>query len=111
MIIGVTVAMGQFGRHVLARLQAIAADYEIVALARATSTEPARSASRHGGPITRAALRAAGLPEPWVQMTVQPEALGLLFDDSHTLARLIGRPTTPLPSAVAEALRGRAVAT
>jgi hypothetical protein len=107
MIIGVTAAMGQFGRHVLARLQAIAADYEIVALARATSTEPAR----HGGPITRAALRAAGLPEPWVQMTVQPEALGLLFDDSHTLARLIGRPTTPLPSAVAEALRGRAATT
>lgn len=36
---------------------------------------------------------------------------GLLFDDSHSLARLIGRPTTPLRSAVAEALRGRAAAT
>jgi len=29
----------------------------------------------------------------------------------HVLARLIGRPTTPLRSAVAEALRGRAAAT
>jgi hypothetical protein len=48
-------------------------------------------------------------------MTMQPEAHGvadgLLFDDSHTLARLIGRPTAPLRSAVAEALRGRAAAT
>jgi hypothetical protein len=36
---------------------------------------------------------------------------GLLFDDSHILARLIGRPTAPLCSSVAEALRGRAAAT
>lgn len=48
-------------------------------------------------------------------MTVQPEAHAiadaLLFDDSHTPARLIGRLTTPLRSAVAETLRGRAAAT
>jgi hypothetical protein len=43
--------------------------------------------------------------------TAALRAAGLLFDDSHSLARPICRPTTPLRSAVAEALRGRAAAT
>lgn len=30
---------------------------------------------------------------------------GSLFDDSHTLSQLIGRPTTSLPDAVAAALQ------
>ncbi|MFL5620317.1 MAG: SDR family oxidoreductase [Gemmatimonadaceae bacterium] len=36
-------------------------------------------------------------------------AQGALFDDSRTLSRLIGRPTTPLSVAVAEMLRAHAV--
>ncbi|MDX9873770.1 MAG: hypothetical protein RBS88_02585 [Spongiibacteraceae bacterium] len=55
-----------------------------------------------------AALQQAGVPAPW------PEALpaldvevskGALFDDSRTLSRLIGHPTTPLTDSVADALR------
>ncbi|HEY8327566.1 MAG TPA: SDR family oxidoreductase [Rhodanobacter sp.] len=54
-----------------------------------------------------AALIAAGVPAPW------PEALpsfdveaakGALFDDSHTLSKLIGHPTTSLKDAVSAAL-------
>jgi len=30
---------------------------------------------------------------------------GILFDDSHQLSALIGRPTTPLSVAVADALQ------
>ena len=33
---------------------------------------------------------------------------GGLFDDSHQLSKLIGRPTTPLSVAAANALRGQA---
>lgn len=33
-------------------------------------------------------------------------AQGALLDDSHTLSRLIGRPTTPLAQAVAQMLQG-----
>lgn len=29
-----------------------------------------------------------------------------LFDDSHQLSRLTGKPTTPLPVSVAEVIRG-----
>ncbi len=35
-------------------------------------------------------------------------AQGALFDDSRTLSRLVGRPTTPLSTAVADALRQHA---
>ena len=36
-------------------------------------------------------------------------AQGALFDDSRTLSRLIGRPTTPLPVAVAELIEAHTV--
>lgn len=54
-------------------------------------------------------LEKAGIPEIWASMIVLPEtygiAEGLLFDDSHTLSKLIGRPTTTLKQAVADALK------
>jgi len=31
---------------------------------------------------------------------------GALFDDSHQLSQLIGRPTTPLAESVKQALKG-----
>lgn len=54
-----------------------------------------------------AALAGFGLPEgaakAFASYDVQASQ-GALFDDSRTLSRLIGRPTTPLSAAVAEAL-------
>jgi NAD(P)H dehydrogenase (quinone) len=50
---------------------------------------------------------AAGLPEPVAQLFAAVDtsiARGDLFDDSRTLSRLAGRPTTPLADAVAAAL-------
>jgi NAD(P)H dehydrogenase (quinone) len=57
----------------------------------------------------KAALVGAGLPEPVAAMLAQSDAAagqGALFDDSHDLGRLIGRPTTPLKDAIAAALAG-----
>lgn len=54
-----------------------------------------------------AALLAAGVPEPWPRVlpALDVEAgKGALFDDSRSLSRLIGRPTTSLADAVAAAL-------
>ncbi len=53
-------------------------------------------------------LEQVGLPAPVAQIFAESDACaaeGALFDDSKTLARLIGRPTTPLKDAVAAALR------
>jgi NAD(P)H dehydrogenase (quinone) len=57
----------------------------------------------------RAALIAAGLPEPFAALLANSDAgaaKGGLFDDSHTQSRLIGRPTTPLASVLAAVLEG-----
>ncbi|WP_333972367.1 SDR family oxidoreductase [Sphingobium aromaticiconvertens] len=57
----------------------------------------------------KAALVGAGLPEAVAAMLAQSDAAagqGALFDDSHDLGRLIGRPTTPLKDAIAAALKG-----
>ena len=55
-----------------------------------------------------AALASFGLPEvlakTFASYDVQASK-GALFDDSRTLSRLIGRPTTPLSASVAEALK------
>ncbi|PPT59142.1 SDR family oxidoreductase [Xanthomonas arboricola] len=54
-----------------------------------------------------AALVQIGLPAAFAQVLAQCSASsrgGSLFDDSHTLSQLIGRPTTPLRDAVAAAL-------
>ncbi|PTW60848.1 NAD(P)H dehydrogenase (quinone) [Breoghania corrubedonensis] len=56
----------------------------------------------------RAALVAAGLPAPVADMLADSDtgaANGGLFDDSHTLSKLIGRPTTPYAETIAAALK------
>lgn len=55
----------------------------------------------------RAALLAAGLPEAVATVLADSDAAaarGALFDDSGTLSRLIGRPTTPFAAVVADAI-------
>ncbi|TQU15051.1 SDR family NAD(P)-dependent oxidoreductase, partial [Xanthomonas perforans] len=57
-----------------------------------------------------AALVQIGLPAGFAQVLAQCSAAsrdGALFDESQTLGRLIGRPTTPLRDAVAAALAAR----
>ncbi|USQ96425.1 SDR family oxidoreductase [Caulobacter sp. RL271] len=54
-------------------------------------------------------LESFGLPAPFAAVLAQSDigaAQGGLFDDSRTLSGLIGRPTTPLATAVAAALAG-----
>lgn len=54
-----------------------------------------------------AALVSAGVPAPFAEILGDSDrgvAAGELFDDSHTLSNLIGRPTTPLAEAVKTAL-------
>lgn len=54
-----------------------------------------------------AALVQAGLPQPLAQMLAESDAAiasGALFDDSRSLGRLIGRPTTTLAQGIAAAL-------
>lgn len=56
----------------------------------------------------RAALLGAGLPEGLAALLANSDSAAAhdaLFDESHGLARLIGRPTTPLAESIAEALR------
>lgn len=54
-----------------------------------------------------AALKGVGLPDGLADMLADSDtgaAKGGLFDDSHTLSRLIGRPTTPLAESVKSVL-------
>jgi NAD(P)H dehydrogenase (quinone) len=54
-----------------------------------------------------AALLGAGLPEPIADLLAASDsgaAQGGLFDGSHQLSRLLGRPTTPLATLVKAAL-------
>lgn len=55
----------------------------------------------------RDALLQAGLPAPLAEVLADSDAgtaLGGLFDDSHQLSALIGRPTTPLAETIKAAL-------
>ncbi|MBS1230389.1 MAG: NmrA family protein [Proteobacteria bacterium] len=55
----------------------------------------------------KAALVGAGLPEPIADLLAASDvgaSQGGLFDDSHQLSQLIGRPTTPLATLVKAAL-------
>ncbi|GAB0113520.1 NmrA family NAD(P)-binding protein [Acidisoma sp. C75] len=57
----------------------------------------------------RSALVSIGLPEDLADLLADADAKaahGALFDDSNTLSRLIGRPTTPVAHTVREALKG-----
>lgn len=56
----------------------------------------------------KAALLGAGLPSELAELIATSDtaaADGALFDDSHTLSRLIGRKTTPFATTIAEALK------
>ncbi|MFT4277845.1 MAG: SDR family oxidoreductase [Rhodopseudomonas sp.] len=56
----------------------------------------------------QAALIAVGLPEPFAALLADSDAgaaKGALFDESHALSRLIGRPTTPIATTIAAALK------
>lgn len=58
------------------------------------------------------ALLGAGLPAPLANMLADSSAksaTGGLFDDSRTLSRLIGRPTTPVGFVIAAALKAHTV--
>ena len=53
------------------------------------------------------ALLGAGLPEPVATLLAESDvgaSKGGLFDDSHQLSQLIGRPTTPLSVSLKAAL-------
>jgi NAD(P)H dehydrogenase (quinone) len=55
-----------------------------------------------------AALKGAGLPDGLSEMLADSDAgaeKGGLFDDSHTLSKLIGRPTTPYADVIKAALQ------
>jgi len=57
----------------------------------------------------REILLQAGLPEPVAALLADSDvgaSKGALFDESHTLSRLIGRPTTPLAASIATVLAG-----
>jgi len=57
----------------------------------------------------KAVLLGVGLPEGLAHLLADSDtgaSQGGLFDDTHTLSQLIGRPTTPLSTLVAEALAG-----
>jgi NAD(P)H dehydrogenase (quinone) len=55
------------------------------------------------------ALQGFGMPEGFALVLADSDACagrGALYDDSRTLSRLIGRPTTPISKTIAEALAG-----
>lgn len=57
-----------------------------------------------------AALMQAGLPEPFARILADSDARsagGALFDDSRTLEKIIGRPTTPMEETLRDALAPR----
>jgi NAD(P)H dehydrogenase (quinone) len=92
--------------------------YELAGDHGFTLTELAEEVSRASGKAVvykdmpeqdyKAALLDAGLPEWLAALLSDSDAAaskGALEDNSHTLSRLIGRPTTPLAAAVSAALK------
>lgn len=92
--------------------------YELAGDESYTLTELAAEISRQTGkdipyrdlPVAdyAAALASFGIPEGFAHGIAGWDAnaaAGALFDDSHQLSQLIGRPTTPLATAVADALK------
>ncbi|EML1598365.1 SDR family oxidoreductase [Burkholderia cenocepacia] len=93
--------------------------YELAADDAFTLTQLAAEVSRQSGKTVvyndlaqdayADALTSAGLPSEFAGVLADADVAasrGALFDDGGALARLIGRPTTPLASVVATALRG-----
>ncbi len=92
--------------------------YELAGDSAYTLTELAAEISRQTGKDIpykdlppadyTAALTGAGVPAPWPEALASFDAeaaKGALFDDSHVLSKLIGRPTTSLKESVAAALK------
>jgi len=95
--------------------------HELAGDASFTLTELAAEISRQSGKNIgyvnlpeadyKKALLGAGLPEFVAELLANSDtgaSKGGLFDDSHQLSKLIGRPTTPLTKAVAAAIQGTA---
>lgn len=95
--------------------------YELAGDAGMTMGELAAETSKLAGkPIVYAnlpesdyagALRGFGLPAPVADIFADGSAKaagGALFNDSHTLSKLIGRPTTPVSETLAAALKAAA---
>ncbi|TMV15347.1 SDR family oxidoreductase [Arenibacterium halophilum] len=83
--------------------------YTLTDLAAAISAKAGRTIPYVDMPVPEyaAVLEKAGFPAPVAQMLADFDTAAKrceFFDDSHTLSTLIGRPTTPLDSAVAAAL-------
>ncbi|AVT76803.1 NAD(P)-dependent oxidoreductase [Rhodopseudomonas palustris] len=92
--------------------------YELAGDAAYTLAEFAAELSRQSGKAVayrdlpqadyQAALVGAGLPGPFAALLADSDAgaaKGALFDDSHTLSQLIGRPTTPIAATISAALK------
>lgn len=93
--------------------------YELAGDASYSLTEFAAELSRQTGRTIpyvdmpeadyRSALLAAGLPAPLADLLANSDAAaakGALFDDGKALSTLLGRPTTPLSTVIADALAG-----
>jgi len=93
--------------------------YELAGDTAYTLSELAAEVSRQSGKTVvyqnlpeaeyRQILIGAGLPEPVAALLADSDvgaSQGALFDDSGTLGRLIGHPTTPIRASVAAALAG-----
>jgi NAD(P)H dehydrogenase (quinone) len=93
--------------------------YELAGDAAYTLRELAAEISRQSGKAVayqnlpeaefQAILLGAGLPGAIASLLAESDAgaaQGGLFDDSRTLSRLLGRPTTPMADTVGAALRG-----
>ncbi|WP_346294647.1 SDR family oxidoreductase [Rhodopseudomonas sp. P1] len=92
--------------------------YELAGDASYTLAEFAAELSKQSGKAVayrdlpqadyQAALVGAGLPGPFAALLADSDAgaaKGALFDDSHTLSQLIGRPTTPIAATISAALK------
>lgn len=93
--------------------------YELAADVGFTLAELAQELSRQSGQrivyndlsleAFEGVLIGAGLPAPLAALLADADVAasrGALFDDSRTLSRLIGRPTTPVTTLIAAARRG-----
>lgn len=102
---------------VLTRAEQAGKVYELAGDEAYTLSELASELSRQAGkPVPyvnlpeaefKGALLSAGLPEPLADLLANSDSgasQGGLFDDSHTLSALIGRPTTSLSTLITAAL-------
>lgn len=83
--------------------------FSLADLAAEVSRQSGKSVTYRDVPVAdyAAALEGAGLPKPIAELLAGSDAgmaEGGLFDDSHDLSRLIGRPTISLAESVREAL-------